>query len=343
MNSVWVMTTTNTALETMKTIRFGLEVEFIGRRAAIAEAVRSVVGGSIRHIGYPSCYDPREITAPDGRVWKVWRDGSLNGRGGDEGGAELIAPICTYEDIETIQEIIRACRKAGARVNDTCGIHVHLDGARFNAKEIARLAKLVYSQEDLIYKALKSEDRRAGQGSVPCREVGERFIQDLRRMGSRESMQELNRIWYNGNSSRASIHYDFSRYAGLNLHSLFYRGTIEFRYFHSTTHAGAVKSYIQLCLALGAKALTSRGAVARKRNYNTANPRYAFRTFLIRLGLNGEDFKTLRHHLLNHLPGNASWAGERRPAAAPAAAPAAPAATGMTLAQLEATTQLGAQ
>lgn len=41
-----------------------------------------------------------------------------------------------------------------------------------------------------------------------------------------------------------------SRYHGLNLHSVFSKGTIEFRMFNSTLHAGEVKSYIQLCLLI---------------------------------------------------------------------------------------------
>ena len=308
--------TTYNALETMKTIRFGIEIETTGRtRKAVAKAVQKVVGGTVTYIGSPHCYDPWEVRAADGRVWQVMRDSSVTG-----GGAEIVSPICRYEDLETIQNVARAVKAIGARTDSTCGIHIHIDGARFNASELARLAKLTYSQEDLIVKALQSESRIAGNGSVPCRQVDEYFIERLRQAGTLGSIEQLNRAWYGSdNGYRSQDHYDSSRYAGLNLHSVFYRGTVEFRYFNATLHAGKIKSYIQLCLGLGAKALNSRGATARKRQYNQANPRYAFRTFLIRLGMNGTEFKTLRHHLLNHLDGNASWAGTRPAAATPAA------------------------
>jgi hypothetical protein len=36
---------------------------------------------------------------------------------------ELVSPICRYEDIETIQEIVRKLRAAGAIANASCGIH----------------------------------------------------------------------------------------------------------------------------------------------------------------------------------------------------------------------------
>ncbi|MPN47732.1 hypothetical protein SDC9_195336 [bioreactor metagenome] len=36
---------------------------------------------------------------------------------------ELVSPICQYQDIETVQELIRKLREAGAFVNSSCGIH----------------------------------------------------------------------------------------------------------------------------------------------------------------------------------------------------------------------------
>ncbi len=37
------------------------------------------------------------------------------------------------------------------------------------------------------------------------------------------------------------------------------------------------------------------------------NPRYTFRCWLIRIGLNGAEFKNCRKHLLSHLEGNIAW------------------------------------
>jgi len=37
------------------------------------------------------------------------------------------------------------------------------------------------------------------------------------------------------------------------------------------------------------------------------NPRYTFRCWLIRIGLNGDEFKNCRKHLLSHLEGNIAW------------------------------------
>jgi len=67
-------------------------------------------------------------------------------------------------------------------------------------------------------------------------------------------MEAVERIWYNG-ESRRDQHYDDSRYHCLNLHSVFQKGTVEFRLFNGTLHAGKIKAYIQFCLAIGAQAL----------------------------------------------------------------------------------------
>ena len=100
-------------------------------------------------------------------------------------------------------------------------------------------------------------------------------------------------------------HYDNSRYHALNLHSVFSKGTIEFRLFNSALHAGKVKSYIQLCLAISRQALVQKGASRTKTQ--SPNEKYTFRTWLLGLGLIGNEFKTARQHLLKNLDGNIAW------------------------------------
>ena len=93
----------------------------------------------------------------------------------------------------------------------------------------------------------------------------------------------------------------------MNLNSVFYRGTVEFRLFEGTLHAGKVKAAIQFVLAICAKALNSRGASSRKRDFNPETAKYDFRVFLIHLGLIGDEFKTARKHLLHAMPGDAAF------------------------------------
>ncbi len=73
---------------------------------------------------------------------------------------EVVSPICVYDDINTIQQIVRKLRSAGAVANSSCGIHIHINGAPFDAKSLRNLTNIMYSKENLIYKALQVEVSR---------------------------------------------------------------------------------------------------------------------------------------------------------------------------------------
>jgi len=117
---------------------------------------------------------------------------------------------------------------------------------------------------------------------------------------------QLNRIWY-GQRNTCPQHYDSTRYYGVNFHNVWYRGTVEFRWFEGTLHAGKVKSYVQFVLALAAKGLNGRAASSRKREFRPESAKYDFRVFLLHLGLIGDEFKTARKHLLSAMPGDAAF------------------------------------
>ena len=93
----------------MKTQTFGIEVEMnhISRERA-AHTVAAVLGEGARVSHRGGCYDTWEVTAPDGRKWKCVSDGSI--AGGRDQGTEFVSPVCRWEDIETVQECIRALR-----------------------------------------------------------------------------------------------------------------------------------------------------------------------------------------------------------------------------------------
>ena len=70
-------------------------------------------------------------------------------------------------------------------------------------------------------------------------------------------------------------------------------------------HAGQLKSYIQLCLALSQMAKSVRSASAKPQQ--NENPKYAMRTWLLRLGFIGEEFATAREVLTRRLSGDAAF------------------------------------
>lgn len=286
----------------MKTQTFGIEIEMnhiTRQRAAQVVAETLGEGATFRHTG--GAYDAWEVTAPDGRRWKLVSDASIAGP--RDQGTEFVSPICRWEDIETVQACVRALRAAGAHADPSCGIHVHVGLGEHTPKTLRNLVNLVNAKEDLLTQALQISPERRSRW---CQPVDPDFLATLNRRRPTTS-EEFARIWYDDRdwAYHAHQHYDPSRYHLLNLHSVFQKGTIEFRAFNSTLHAGEVKAYIQLCLAISHQALTV--ASASPARPVTDNPAYTFRCWLLRLGMNGEEFKTARTHLLKHLPGNAAW------------------------------------
>ena len=289
----------------MKSQRFGIEIEMTGiTRATAARVIAGHFNTTATHVG--GGYDTYSVRAPDGRQWNLVRDQSIHRRNSrgytdrHEYSVEMVSPICTYEDIGTIQELVRKLRMAGAKVNDSCGIHVHVDASKHDVKTLRNLVNIMASKEDLLYKALNVEVERERY----CKKVDVRFLEELNRKRPKQ-MVDLEDLWYEGYGYNRHAHYNNSRYRALNLHSVFTKGTVEFRLFNSTLHAGEVKSYIQLCLAINAQALKQKCASRAKTQ--SPNEKYTFRTWLLRLGMIGDEFKTARGHLLKKLDGNIAW------------------------------------
>ena len=289
----------------MKHQNFGIEIELTGiTRRDAAKVMANYFGTTEEYVG--GTYRAYRVKDREGRIWKAVYDSSIhaetkqNGYAGDDYKCEIVSPICVYDDIETIQEIIRELRRKGAIANASCGIHVHIDAAPHTARSIKNISNIMASKEDLLFKALGVDGRREHY----CQKMDGRFVHRINAR-SIHSKDDIMKIWYNGEAYRSGRHYDESRYHALNLHSVWQKGTIEFRMFNGTTHAGKIKAYIQLCLAISHQAMTQSCASSRKTV--TSNERFTFRTWLLRLGLIGDEFKTARTHLLANLDGDTAF------------------------------------
>lgn len=294
--------------KTMKTQTFGIELETTGLgRERTAKTIAAFFGTTARYVG--AHLDNWEVPMPDGRKWTVERDGSVT-----DPSAEVVSPVCRWEDIETVQAVVRHLRKAGAKVDDSCGIHIHVGLGNHTPESLRRLVNIVNAKEDLLTQSLGiSPDRR----SHWCKPVDQHFLEKLNRKKPK-TMGDFAEVWYTTQSWEAidhgwryaaNQHYNQSRYHLLNLHATFSTErpahTIEFRAFNATLHAGEIKSYIQLCLAISHKALTSKAASPTRPE--TDNPKYTFRCWLLQLGFIGDEFETARQHLTKRLPGNSAW------------------------------------
>ena len=247
-----------------------------------------------------------------GREWKFQRDVSISGPDSEK--TELVTPILRYEDIETLQELCRRLRKAGAKSDATrgCGVHIHIGANGHTPQTLRNLANIMASHENLLAEALRLDRGRINRY---CRTVDPDFLRMLNRRKP-QTMAALADVWYQGNRANycRNEHYNDSRYHMLNLHATFTKGTIEFRLFQfdapqgsrkNGIHAGQLKSYIQLCLALSQMAKDVRTASPKPQQ--TENPKYAMRTWLLRLGFIGEEFATARDFLTRNLDGDTAF------------------------------------
>lgn len=294
----------------LKNQKFGVEIEFTGITRTNAAKIVGKVLNSSPSASSVGCYQTRTITDSRGREWKVMRDSSINeqkkngGCASDEYKVEFVTPPLQYKDIELLQEITRALKDAGAFANSSCGIHIHVDGANHNPQSLRRLVNFMTVRQDLIYEALEIGSR----GNRWCKKLSPELLNTMKKR-KELSKSEAEEIWYSPandgyDSGISHSHYNETRYHGVNLHSYFSKGTVEFRLFNSTLHAGKIKAYVQFCLALSAWSITSTEKfVFRAMNGYTAEQKVTIMRNILtqRLGLYGEEFKTCRLHIMTPL------------------------------------------
>ena len=302
----------------MKKQTIGVEVEMnnITRRKAAQIAAEFFGTRNFSYTADRNSYSTWSAWDTQGREWKFQRDSSIEGP--DDERCELVTPILTYDDMETLQELIRRLRKAGAKSDATrcCGVHIHIGAKGHTPQTLRNLANIMASHESLLASALHLDSYRIDRY---CRTVDPRFLQ---KVNTRKptTMAMLADIWYTSHDASygRSQHYNDSRYHMLNYHATFTKGTVEFRLFQFDAptadrkgglHAGQLKSYIQLCLALSQMAKEVRSASCKPQQ--NENPKYAMRTWLLRLGFIGDEFKTARELYTKRLDGDAAFRSGR--------------------------------
>ncbi len=298
----------------MKKQTIGVEVEMNSIKREKAAKIAAEYFGTGRHeyTAGRNGYETWSAWDGEGREWKFQKDVSIAGPDSEK--CELVTPILTYGDIETLQELIRQLRHTGAKSDATrgCGVHIHIGANGHTPQTLRNLANIMASHESLIADAL---DLDRGRMNRYCRTVDPRFLEQVNRKKP-STMAQLADIWYtsHGTNYGRSHHYNDSRYHMLNYHATFTKGTVEFRLFQfdapadgkrNGLHAGQLKSYIQLCLALSQMAKTVRTASPKPQQ--NENPKYAMRTWLLRLGFIGEEFATARDILTRRLAGDTAF------------------------------------
>jgi hypothetical protein len=226
---------------------FGVEIEFFGLKYSVSAGDREVIppykikNRSPQGILLPQVFQQRGITlngfSPTESPYEAWSfvtDDSIKGAGG----GELVSPILSgVQGLIRIYQVISLIREfPEIQVNETCGFHVHhgVDPETFGNQELFQLMRIVAIFENYIYHLLPENRRLADT----CRPLEIDLYEWLRRNGSERQVPLVKNLWYspeNRDDAKTPQHRRLhpTRYHGLNLHSYWYRGTIEFRYYPS--------------------------------------------------------------------------------------------------------------
>ena len=142
--------------------------------------------------------------------------------------------------VKQINEISGLLEKGRAKINDKCGLHVHVDARDLNFYDMRRLINTYAAIEKGLF-AMVPPDRYKSHFCIPC---GDRYLSRITqgRMPYKDVKKNVIQAVYNSASTQdmRNDKYNPARYYAMNMHSLFYRGTIECRLFNGTIEADKI-------------------------------------------------------------------------------------------------------
>ena len=195
---------------------YGIELEIVGLspRESASALIRAGIESQAEGYGHD--------TRP---YWKVVTDGSLGTRYQGGHTAEVVSPILNVTDFEQLRKVTNALKSAGARVNATCGTHVHIGGFNLEPSKVHRSAQF-WNMCAGFTDALVSHSRRGDA-----------------RWAQRLNTTDMTRI------QRGDFG-DLDRYKSFNVVPINRLGTIEFRQHQGTLNATKLWAWADYCQAM---------------------------------------------------------------------------------------------
>lgn len=262
---------------------FGVEIECVGLTTwQAAQVLEPVIGYMPNTAGYHGDMDTTR--------WRCEQDGSLSSRRG--GTCEVISPILTGRDgLDEVKRVMAALRAAGARVNRSCGMHVHIDARDLTLGEVADVTT-VYADNQRIIDRFVQADRRS--------QAYHRYCGDAN--GAKSQVEQANlkgdatKDWKGDftttrNSDRVRQFMavrGWHRYSNVNLCSYASYGSIEFRQHGGSLNGTKAMAWVEMLLALVNLALDGGAAETPAPDHD------AFIARLRGAGLSGAAARTLR-------------------------------------------------
>lgn len=158
---------------------------------------------------------------------------------------------------ELVTETLKVMKAHGYKGTKACGLHIHIDGRdiRRSHKKIIQVIKTFYATEDLLYSMLPPS-----RWNVKfCQRLSKNYL--YKNFNTKLTKDVFEKNWYKEDrigaiEQRKSRKYDKSRYYGLNVHSIFFRGTVELRYHSGTVSAEKALQWAEIALCMVNYAIT---------------------------------------------------------------------------------------
>jgi Putative amidoligase enzyme len=206
-----------------------------------------------------------EYVTPVARAWRdaIVEDGSL-----PDSGYEINSnPSSGDVFLDHIGELCDALKDCDAKVTSACGMHCHIAAPDYSYFDLFKLCRLYASIENGLFELVAPSRRHNHRYTLKCASAYtfthySTFKADIIRALYGSDATEKIRDYASKLKPRTSYHrgkqrlsgktqkYGDARYNALNLHSFFYRGTIEFRHHQGTTNSVKATNWGMVCAAI---------------------------------------------------------------------------------------------
>lgn len=213
--------------------------------------------------------------------WIIDDDGSIDPMATEKADSdwdtyEIKSPILSGTNgINQVKKVAKILKQIGAKVNGTCGFHVHIGANHLKPEQIVRLAKAYHFYENdidnfLAFNRRKNENHYAR----PMKE----YAANLTKRLNKDQFMPKKWVYDGWSGFRGKLVDDPSgdpiaeiadavptRYAKLNLKALVDHGTVEFRQHEGTVDEKDMVHWIRFCLNF-VKRFSKEKVLSKKKN-----------------------------------------------------------------------------
>lgn len=242
-------------------------------RKEIVKTLSEALGSPAKYLGAPSfAYEIRT----EEETYTIGRQGSITT---SQGRTVMPDDILNGQQPEEAESVIEEKIEAPTIEN----FNLEIPFGEHTGRTLMNILNMFYSKQQLIFKAFTSEKLF----------IEEPFIKNLN-LKKIETVEEFKQaITEVGTEGCKGITFDFEK------------GTLTFRLLAENLNSDKIAAFKELGILINENAKKLKHTSFKQSQDD--NPKYAFRTWLIRLGMNGSQYKDVRKTLLSNLEGSGAF------------------------------------